>query len=63
MFSLADIHQSSCHPSSYVFADLAIFLGSSSTNSSSQKGGNVPPLQLRVNILNLLSNSQVKTET
>ena len=43
--SLADIHQSSCHPSSYVFAVLAIFLGSSSTNSSSQKGGNVPPLQ------------------
>ena len=38
MFSLADIHQSSCHPSSYVFAVLAIFLGSSSTISSSQKG-------------------------
>ena len=39
------IHQSSCHPSSYVFAVLAMFLRSSSTISSSQKGRNVPPLK------------------
>ena len=45
MLSLADIHQSSCYLSSYVLAVLAILLRSSSTVSSSQKGGNVPPLK------------------
>ena len=46
----------------FIFAVLAMFLRSSSTISSSQKGGYVPPL-LRVNILNLLSKSQMKTGT